>query len=80
MEITFNVTVLKLTKGREMRLEQLFLSFRLLVHPREVVWDFSTPETEDLWGSQGWEEFFRETNQVVCVLIESPETVQSTNN
>lgn len=80
MEITFNVTVLKLTKGQGMKLEQLLLSLRLLVHPREAVWDFSTPETEDLWCSQGWEEFFRETNQVVCVLIESPETVQSTNN
>lgn len=66
MEITFNVTVLKLTKGREMRLEQLFLSFRLLVHPREVVWDFSTPETEDLWGSQGWEEFVRDQPSRMC--------------
>lgn len=79
MEITFNVTVLKLTKGQEMRLEQLLLSLGLLVHPREVVWDFSTPETEDLWDSQGWEKSVRETNQIVCVLIESPETVQSTN-
>lgn len=66
MEITFNVTVLKLTKGQEKRLEQLLLSPGFLLPPREAVWDFSTPETEDLWDSQSWEEFVRDQPSRMC--------------